>query len=317
MTEEKKDVLLRQGNPLTESRYKFTPTEKNAFLVVVKNVRKNYIEREPPRKEFESMRVKITPEDMNLIRDEDHTKEAKRALRSLRDKIIEMEDKEGNWLYCGFINQAKYIAKERTYEVEVSRDLMPYLVELSRHYTEYSLIVAISLRSIYSPRFYELCCQYKNLGRFGKTIDQLKQMFCLEDKYTQLYLFKQKVLEVALKELKESFDSGQCDLWFDYIQDGRGEKAHFEFFVHTRENEKRQKEALNALLRERRGILNLLRAFVKKDPKYIQRVEMQLDSEPDKITPIYNKLLDLQKDFTGSSLAKMIRWILNHDFGIK
>ena len=28
MTEEKKDVLLRQGNPLTESRYKFTPTEK-------------------------------------------------------------------------------------------------------------------------------------------------------------------------------------------------------------------------------------------------------------------------------------------------
>lgn len=317
MTEEKKDILLRQGNPLTESRYKFTPTEKNAFLVVVKNVRKNYIEREPPRTEFESMRVKITPEDMNLIRDEDHTKEAKRALRSLRDKIIEMEDKEGNWLYCGFINQAKYIAKERTYEVEVSRDLMPYLVELSRHYTEYSLIVAISLKSIYSQRFYELCCQYKNLGKFGKTIDQLKQMFCLEDKYTQLYLFKQKVLEVAQKELKESFDSGQCDLWFDYIQDGRGEKAHFEFFVHTRENEKRQKEALNALLRERRGILNLLRAFVKKDPKYIQRVEMQLDSEPDKIPPIYNKLLDLQKDFTGSSLAKMIRWILNHDFGIK
>ena len=45
MTEEKKDVLLRQGNPLTESRYKFTPTEKNAFLVVIKNVRKNYIER--------------------------------------------------------------------------------------------------------------------------------------------------------------------------------------------------------------------------------------------------------------------------------
>lgn len=40
MTEEKKDILLRQGNPLTESRYKFTPTEKNAFLVVVKNVRK-------------------------------------------------------------------------------------------------------------------------------------------------------------------------------------------------------------------------------------------------------------------------------------
>ena len=36
MTEEKKDVLLRQGNPLTESRYKFSNYEKNAFYVVVK-----------------------------------------------------------------------------------------------------------------------------------------------------------------------------------------------------------------------------------------------------------------------------------------
>ena len=69
MTEEKKDVLLRQGNPLTESRYKFTPTEKNAFLVVIKNVRKNYIEREPPRTEFENMRVKIPKSALSEIGD--------------------------------------------------------------------------------------------------------------------------------------------------------------------------------------------------------------------------------------------------------
>lgn len=94
MTEEKKDVLLRQGNPLTESRYKFTPTEKNAFLVVVKNVRKNYIEREPPRKEFESMRVKITPEDMNLIRDEDHTKEAKGHSEAFGTKLSRWRTKK-------------------------------------------------------------------------------------------------------------------------------------------------------------------------------------------------------------------------------
>ena len=97
--EEKNEVLLRQGNPLTESRYKFSNYEKNAFYVVVKQVRKDYVEREPPRTEFENMRVKITSRDLNLIGDKDHTKEAKRALRSLRDKTIEMEDKEGNWLY--------------------------------------------------------------------------------------------------------------------------------------------------------------------------------------------------------------------------
>ena len=317
MTEEKKDVLLRQGNPLTESRYKFTPTEKNAFLVVIKNVRKNYIEREPPRTKFENMRVKIYPKDITLIRDEKHTKEAKQALRNLRNKTIEFEDEEGNWLYCGFINQAKYIAKEKVYEVEVSRDLMPYLVELSRHYTEYSLLVAISLKSIYSQRFYELCCQYRNLGKYGKTVDQLKQMFYLEGKYSQLYLFKQKVLDVAQKELKAAYEENQCDLWFDYVQDGRGEKAHFEFFVHTRENQRKQKEAADEVLKEYRGIITFLRAIIKKDPKYIERVSKQLELEIEKVTPIYHKLLELQKDFSGASLAKMARWIMKTDFGIK
>lgn len=317
MAEEKKDILLRQGNPLTESRYKFTPTEKNAFLVVIKNVRKNYIEREPPRTEFENMRVKIYPKDITLIRDEKHTKEARQALRNLRNKTIEFEDEEGNWLYCGFINQAKYIAKEKVYEVEVSRDLMPYLVELSRHYTEYSLLVAISLKSIYSQRFYELCCQYRNLGKYGKTVDQLKQMFYLEGKYSQLYLFKQKVLDVAQKELKAAYDENQCDLWFDYVQDGRGEKAHFEFFVHTRENQRKQKEAADEVLKEYRGILTFLRATIKKDPKYIERVSKQLELEIEKVTPIYHKFLELQKDFSGASLAKMARWILKTDYNIK
>ena len=193
---------------------------------------------------------------------------------------------------------------------------MPYLVELSRHYTEYSLLVAISLKSIYSQRFYELCCQYRNLGKYGKTVDQLKQMFYLEGKYSQLYLFKQKVLDVAQKELKAAYEENQCDLWFDYVQDGRGEKAHFEFFVHTRENQRKQKEAADEVLKEYRGILTFLRATIKKDPKYIERVSKQLELEIEKVTPIYHKLLELQKDFSGSSLAKMARWILKTDYGI-
>ena len=72
MTEEKKDVLLRQGNPLTESRYKFSNYEKNAFYVVVKQVRRDYVEREPPRTEFENMRVKIPKSALSEIGDEEN-----------------------------------------------------------------------------------------------------------------------------------------------------------------------------------------------------------------------------------------------------
>ena len=124
MTEEKKDVLLRQGNPLTESRYKFTPTEKNAFLVVIKNVRKNYIEREPPRTEFENMRVKIYPKDITLIRDEKHTKEARQALRNLRNKTIEFEDEEGieDEIKAMMLRQLEFLAAREAYRASEAED---------------------------------------------------------------------------------------------------------------------------------------------------------------------------------------------------
>lgn len=117
--------------------------------------------------------------------------------------------------------------------------------------------------------------------------------------------------------MKESYEENQCDLWFDYVQDGRGEKAHFEFFVHTRENQRKQKEAADEVLKEYRGILTFLRATIKKDPKYIERVSKQLELEIEKVTPIYHKFLELQKDFSGASLAKMARWILKTDYNIK
>lgn len=322
MEEKKDDVMLRQANPLTESRYEFSPTEKNAFYMVIKQVRKNYVEREPPRTEFENMRVDITTKDLALIADEDHTQRARTALRALRDKAIEFEDAEGNWLYCGFINQARWVAKKQVYEVEVSRDLMPYLVQLASQYTEYSLIVAMSLKGKHSQRFYELCSQYKNRGTFGKTVQQLKEMFMLEDKYPLLPLFKQKVINAAQKEIKSFYDQGQCDLWFDYAQEGKGDKAHFTFYVHTKEEEKRIAEqkgtpAWDDLFKQKKGIIIMLQSILKNDKKYIVRVSKQLDLQTEDISKIYNKLLKLTTDFKGAELAKLTRWVLSTDYGIK
>lgn len=322
MEEKQDDIALRQANPLTESRYEFSPTEKNAFYMVIKQVRKNYVEREPPCTEFENMRVNITTKDLALIADEDHTKRARTALRALRDKAIEFEDADGNWLYCGFINQARWVAKKQVYEVEVSRDLMPYLVQLASRYTEYSLIVAMSLKGKHSQRFYELCSQYKNRGTFGKTVQQLKEMFMLEDKYPLLPLFKQKVINTAQKELKTFYDKGQCDLWFDYSQEGKGDNAYFTFYVHTKEEEKRKADqkgvpAWDDLFKQKKAIIIMLQSILKNDKKYIVRVSKQLDLQTEDITKIYNKLLKLTTDFKGAELAKLTRWVLSTDYGIK
>lgn len=84
MEEKKQDITLYQANPLTESRYEFSPTEKNAFYMVIRQVRKNYVEREPPRTEFENMKVQISTSDLVQITDKDHTERAERhSVRSV------------------------------------------------------------------------------------------------------------------------------------------------------------------------------------------------------------------------------------------
>ena len=181
MAEDKKEIMLRQANPMTEGRYDFSKIEKNAYYCVVRQVRKDYIE--DGKKEFDNMVIDIPEACLDEITDNDHRAEAREALKNLHKKLIEFESEDGSWFFCGFINWAKYDSKKRVYQLEVSSQLMPYLVELADRYTEYSLTVALSLKSKWSQRFYELCCQYKSKGYFFKTIEQLRYMVCLEKAY--------------------------------------------------------------------------------------------------------------------------------------
>ncbi|WP_369259757.1 hypothetical protein, partial [Geodermatophilus amargosae] len=87
--------------------------------------------------------------------------------------------------------------------------------------------------------------------------------------------------------------------------DGKGDNAHFTFYVHTKEEEKRKKAQKNApawddMFKQKRGIITILRAVIKNDKKFIERVDKQLDLQTEDITPIYNKLLSLTTDFKGA-----------------
>lgn len=190
MSEKKKDIALCQDNVLTESRYNFNRIEKNCLYKIIEQVRNEYVEGSAKENGgIQNMFVTIQQEVLEQITDKTHKKDAHDALIKLRKRDIEIWKEDGSWFNCGFVNWCEYDANTKSYKVEVSYRIMPYLVELARQYTTYSLTVAITLKSVYSQRFYELCCQYRNriendgLAGFHKTQQQLREMFCLEDKY--------------------------------------------------------------------------------------------------------------------------------------
>lgn len=321
---EKKDVTLCHANVLTESRYDFNRIEKNCLYKIIEQVRRDYVEGTAKENGgFQNMHVTMQPNVLEDIADKAHRRQAEEALIKLRKRDIEIRGEDDLWFNSGFINWCEYDPKTKVYRVEVSYRIMPYLVELAKCYTAYSLTIAITLKSVYSQRFYELCCQYRNriekdgLAGFHKTQQQLREMFCLEDKYQTNKDFNRNVIHKAQEELKFTYDKGQCDLYFDVYIKGRGTEMCYDFKIYTREQSDRQKEVFEDVRKKWLYIQNRMTAIYKRDPKFVQGVMKNLDFKPNLIDPVLEKLQKLEREYKGNDLAKLLRWVLKEDFEIK
>jgi plasmid replication initiation protein len=314
------EVKLYQSNVLTESRYNVNRIQKNCLYKIIEKVRQDYIENQKDR--YENLHVTLPPSVLEDITDKKHKQDAHDALVALRKRDVEIHYEDGSWLNCGFINWAKWNTKENLYKIEVSSEIMPFLVDLARQYTSYSLTVAMSLKSVYSQRFYELCCQYRNriendgIPGFHKTQQQLREMFCLEDKYPLNADFNKRVIQKAQTELKTMYDAKQCDLYFNVNIKGRGKDMCYDFKICTREKSVQQQEAFNDTRKKWLYIQGQMTNIFKKDTKLVQRISKTLDFNPNLIEPVFTKLQRLEKEYKGAELAKILRYVLKNDFEI-
>ena len=86
------------------------------------------------------------------------------------------------------------------------RDLLGHLTMLNKEFTSYQLKQIGSLSSFYAIRLYELMSQFHKLGQRECTLDQLRQMFDLGEKYQDVKNMRVRVLDPALKELNAGTD---------------------------------------------------------------------------------------------------------------
>ena len=109
-------------------------------------------------------------------------------------------------------------------ELELSREIRAFFFDIKNNFTHFRLKVALSLKSKYAKRIYEMLSQFKDTGVLRMSIVELKERLNIIDfktrkeKYTKYGLFRAKVLEVAQKELSQ-----KADITFTYeaIKTGR------------------------------------------------------------------------------------------------
>lgn len=308
-------VTLAQSNALTNARYSFSLYQKRFLYYIIKEVRRLYIDTKEGNKTlFDNLYLTLAPEQLKECGNP--TLVFKDAVL-LREKTIYI-DRKGEEVAVGWINYVKRDKASGTYEVEVSKEIMPELVELASYYHTYALTVALSLRSVYSQRLYELCSQYKNYqnGYFFRNLDALHSLLDVPASYMNFGLFRERVLDPALKEIKELYDDNQSDLYFDYREkDKKGKKVlSIGFRVITRERENaKEYNPDDAVFFIR---TNLAPKF-KKDKKYVERIVKFVQLNPSFAFSLVSKLSEKMQEYKPSEQPAIIRYVLAEDFGIK
>jgi plasmid replication initiation protein len=314
-----REITIAQDNRLTTARYELSLIEKRVFYYIIKEVRNKHITGTVQHNLFDDMNLKINLSDLTKeIKQEDNKRETKKALKSLRlrsfewDNGLDENDADYEWFEVGFINKSKI--KNGVVEIQVSSDLMPFLVELSGRFTPYSLNVAMSLKSKWSQRMYELCQKWHGTDGFRISVEDLRNSFVLEKKYSRYALLNEYVLQVAKRELKALYDIGQSDVYFEFSEERNGrsvEMLRFKLFRKNSMNVKTTHDMLLELIPIFATLFNTSK--MPKNDSYINGVILHLQKYPNLIEPLNTRIREILANGIKDDTARYVRFILNED----
>ena len=316
------DVILRQDNRITMARYELSLIEKRVMYFVLKEIRKQFVLSESGQRDlFDDLVVKMESSKLTKEVYSDNPARVKQALKSLRLRSFEFDNGEPedstkhHWFEVGFINWAEWNKDGGSVDVQISSKILPFYVELTSQYTEYSLVVAMSLKSKWSQRMYELCAQWRSAGGFQVSIVELREMFKLENEYDRYGSFKKFVLDVAQKELKALYDKGECDLYFNYSEkkEGRSVVALSFKIIKSNDQESVSHQDIDYMLRtELHSMFD-----TKRQPKnltFVGELMTILRLNPDDLERCYKKLLYVRQNIPKEEEARYMRFVINEEF---
>lgn len=196
------DNKVTQSNRLVEASHTLTLNEKRLVLAAASLIDP----RKPlPKDGYITIRADSFADVFGL--DVRHAYEALNdAARRLFERDIRRYSKGKVVERMRWVFHVKYKDGQGCVELGFSPTVLPHLTMLNREFTSYQLKQIGSLSSFYAVRLYELMSQFLKLGQRECTLDQLRQMLDLGDKYQDVKNLRVRVLDPAIKELNAGTD---------------------------------------------------------------------------------------------------------------
>ncbi len=161
---------------------------------------------------------------------------------------------------------------------------------------------------------YELCQKWQGTDGFRMSVKDLRKAFILEDKYNRYALLNERVLQVARRELKELYDLGQCDVYFEFTEERNGRTVEMLRFKLFRKNSMNAKTTNDLLLELIPIFQSMYETNSKpKNDSFIKKVILQLQKYPNLIEPLNKRIKEILSDGMKNDTPRYIRFILNED----
>ena len=219
ITDQQNALVVKSNILLREARYNLTSNQQKLLIYLISKV-------EADDKDFKTVELSVmdychitnTGVGSNIYT------EIKKDLKKLSDKSVWIDNEDGSetlfrWIDTTTLKRGENgLAKKGKIDVILSESLRPYLIGLKQNFTKYRLFNVLVLKSKHSIRLYELFKSYLYLGKWKVSVELLKEILDITDKYSKYQDFNKRVLKQAVEEINNI-----TDLWITYepIRTGR------------------------------------------------------------------------------------------------
>lgn len=200
-----KDVI--QSYILTSAKYSYTVYEKRILYRIVELMQSN-LQGKKLNQNYSFERNLLNDIEIELpfsafVKDEKdfNYNRIKEAFIKLQKNVISYTNKDGEDCSTNLIERVKTNKNSHIAKFRLPEDIASVFLDFSKGYSKYELITAMSFDSIYSMRLYELISNQKH--PISYTIERLKEIFNIVDKYKLNSDFMRNTINVAKKELTE------------------------------------------------------------------------------------------------------------------
>lgn len=199
--EDRNELVVKHNDLLRKSRYSLTANEQKIIIYLISKIQaedNEFLDVEVSLNELcKLFGVQRNGKEYDLLRD---------SIKHISDKSwwVEVEPKKKvlfRWIVEAETNENKGIAVLR-----LSKHLKPYLLELKENFTKYELINVLALKSGYSIRLYELFKSYLWIGTWKVSLEEIRDILEVGEKYPEFKIFKRAVLDKAIKEINTYTD---------------------------------------------------------------------------------------------------------------